>query len=277
MRLKSLIRIVLLLLCFSGGVSAQSPADSAALANASWRTVYDADGMTVRKLSIRLFDSDQQISCIEIAPEKYRLAVIQDSLRTKTSRIGKQSGGVAAINGGFFKTRTKQAVAMGFIKTGGYRPAQIGAETGVAVAVDTAGVLRLIDWSLAMEQADAPHRDRYPDVMVTGPMLLRGGRSSIPWDSTAPRHPRSCVGTKADGTVLLMVVDGRQSRAAGMALCELAYAARLMGAADAINLDGGGSSTLWTKGQGIVNAPSDRMLFFRSERPVCNAIVVKRK
>ena len=234
-------------------------------------------GMTVRKLSIRLFDSDQQISCIEIAPEKYRLAVIQDSLRTKTSRIGKQSGGVAAINGGFFKTRTKQAVAMGFIKTGGYRPAQIGAETGVAVAVDTAGVLRLIDWSLAMEQADAPHRDRYPDVMVTGPMLLRGGRSLIPWDSTAPRHPRSCVGTKADGTVLLMVVDGRQSRAAGMALCELAYAARLMGAADAINLDGGGSSTLWTKGQGIVNAPSDRMLFFRSERPVCNAIVVKRK
>ena len=268
---------MLLLLCFSGGVSAQSPADSAALANASWRTVYDADGMTVRKLSIRLFDSDQQISCIEIAPEKYRLAVIQDSLRTKTSRIGKQSGGVAAINGGFFKTRTKQAVAMGFIKTGGYRPAQIGAETGVAVAVDTAGVLRLIDWSLAMEQADAPHRDRYPDVMVTGPMLLRGGRSLIPWDSTAPRHPRSCVGTKADGTVLLMVVDGRQSRAAGMALCELAYAARLMGAADAINLDGGGSSTLWTKGQGIVNAPSDRMLFFRSERPVCNAIVVKRK
>lgn len=268
---------MLLLLCFSGGVSAQSPADSAALANASWRTVYDADGMTVRKLSIRLFDSDQQISCIEIAPEKYRLAVIQDSLRTKTSRIGKQSGAVAAINGGFFKTRTKQAVAMGFIKTGGYRPAQIGAETGVAVAVDTAGVLRLIDWNLAMEQADAPHRDRYPDVMVTGPMLLRGGRSLIPWDSTAPRHPRSCVGTKADGTVLLMVVDGRQSRAAGMALCELAYAARLMGAADAINLDGGGSSTLWTKGQGIVNAPSDRMLFFRSERPVCNAIVVKRK
>ena len=128
-----------------------------------------------------------------------------------------------------------------------------------------------------MEQADAPHRDRYPDVMVTGPMLLRGGRSLIPWDSTAPRHPRSCVGTKADGTVLLMVVDGRQSRAAGMALCELAYEARLMGAADAINLDGGGSSTLWTKGQGIVNAPSDRMLFFRSERPVCNAIVVKRK
>ena len=107
---------MLLLLCFSGGVSAQSPADSAALANASWRTVYDADGMTVRKLSIRLFDSDQQISCIEIAPEKYRLAVIQDSLRTKTSRIGKQSDAVAAINGGFFKTRTKQAVAMGFIK-----------------------------------------------------------------------------------------------------------------------------------------------------------------
>ena len=197
MRLKSLIRIVLLLLCFSGGVSAQSPADSAALANASWRTVYDADGMTVRKLSIRLFDSDQQISCIEIAPEKYRLAVIQDSLRTKTSRIGKQSGAVAAINGGFFKTRTKQAVAMGFIKTGGYRPAQIGAETGVAVAVDTAGVLRLIDWSLAMEQADAPHRDWYPDVMVTGPMLLRGGRSLIP--SAILRRDESRRNRPADG------------------------------------------------------------------------------
>lgn len=194
MRLKSLIRIVLLLLCFSGGVSAQSPADSAALANASWRTVYDADGMTVRKLSIRLFDSDQQISCIEIAPEKYRLAVIQDSLRTKTSRIGKQSDAVAAINGGFFKTRTKQAVAMGFIKTGGYRPAQIGAETGVAVAVDTAGVLRLIDWSLAMEQADAPASGSVsrcdgnrPDAAARRPVVDSVGFDGLP----AIRDPAS--------------------------------------------------------------------------------------
>ncbi|MCK4879516.1 MAG: phosphodiester glycosidase family protein, partial [Bacteroidales bacterium] len=42
------------------------------------------------------------------------------------------------------------------------------------------------------------------------------------------------------------------------------------GCIDAINLDGGGSTTMWTKDNGVVNRPSDK----RGERPVANAILI---
>mgnify|MGYP000754339506 CR=1 FL=1 len=45
----------------------------------------------------------------------------------------------------------------------------------------------------------------------------------------------------------------------------------------AVNLDGGGSSTLWTKSRNLVNVPSDKVLIFRSERPVANGIVIRRR
>ncbi|MBK8246949.1 MAG: phosphodiester glycosidase family protein [Gemmatimonadetes bacterium] len=90
---------------------------------------------------------------------------------------------------------------------------------------------------------------------------------------SAARHPRTAVGTSADGrTLLLLVVDGRRRWSVGMSLVELAAAMRDLGAWDAINLDGGGSSTLWIDGR-VVNAPSDAT----GERAVGNALWILRK
>ena len=84
------------------------------------------------------------------------------------------------------------------------------------------------------------------------------------------RHPRTGVGVTAGGTVLLVVVDGRSERSVGMSLVELGRTFVSLGAADALNLDGGGSSAMWIRGSGIVNRPSDP----GGERAVVNAIVV---
>lgn len=91
------------------------------------------------------------------------------------------------------------------------------------------------------------------------------------------RHPRTAVGIDADGNVILMVVDGRQpSLSNGASLGDLASLMIDVGAVDALNLDGGGSSTFITSstpGQYVTrNSPSDK-----SMRMVYNSLIVVKK
>lgn len=86
------------------------------------------------------------------------------------------------------------------------------------------------------------------------------------------RHPRTAVGWTPGGTLLLVVVDGRQPGwSDGMTLPKLTWLFQRLGAANAINLDGGGSSAMVVRGR-IVNRPSDR----EGERAVGNALVLAR-
>lgn len=85
------------------------------------------------------------------------------------------------------------------------------------------------------------------------------------------RHPRTGVGTTADGRVLLVTVDGRRPRwSVGMTLEELADLFSSLGVTWALNLDGGGSTTMFVRGE-VVNRPSDG-----SERAVSSALLVLR-
>lgn len=71
-------------------------------------------------------------------------------------------------------------------------------------------------------------------------------------------HPRTALGFSRDRqTMYLMVVDGRSSASIGMTCEQEAALLRDLGAWEAINLDGGGSSTMWIRGMGLRNAPSD--------------------
>jgi hypothetical protein len=72
------------------------------------------------------------------------------------------------------------------------------------------------------------------------------------------RNPRTAVGLSADRrTLIVAVVDGRASSRIGMTCDELSALMVEMGADDAMNLDGGGSSTFWLRGPGTLNVPSD--------------------
>ena len=106
-------------------------------------------------------------------------------------------------------------------------------------------------------------------VVGAGPLLLENGQINvrIREESIAPdiafgRAPRTGAGVTADGTVLLMVVDGRSQHSAGMTLKEFAQYLKRFGAVSAVNFDGGGSSEMVLDGR-IMNRPSDG-----SERPV---------
>ena len=93
------------------------------------------------------------------------------------------------------------------------------------------------------------------DALGAGPMLLRDGVPTRSADaegffatSIPRRHPRSAIGVEPGGAVWLVVVDGRQPASRGVRLGELAELMAALGARDALNLDGGGSSALVVAG-----------------------------
>jgi exopolysaccharide biosynthesis protein len=84
------------------------------------------------------------------------------------------------------------------------------------------------------------------------------------------RHPRTAVGRMTNGKLLLVTVDGRQPQTSiGMSLYTLADLLLELGAVEAINLDGGGSTTMVVKHK-VMNKPSDQT----GERPVSDAILM---
>jgi exopolysaccharide biosynthesis protein len=84
------------------------------------------------------------------------------------------------------------------------------------------------------------------------------------------RHPRTFVGFDRDSTKLfLCVVDGRQQTSVGMNFREMAEFLLSIGVWNAVNFDGGGSTTMVIRGK-IVNSPSDKT----GERPVANSFQV---
>lgn len=104
------------------------------------------------------------------------------------------------------------------------------------------------------------------NIMVLKDGVVTGDTGSF----CTTRHPRTVAGLSADGmTLYLAVVDGRQTASVGMTCAELGNLMKGLGADDALNLDGGGSSTIWMAGSGVLNSPSDG-----SQRTVANHLGV---
>jgi len=112
-----------------------------------------------------------------------------------------------------------------------------------------------------------------PKVAITGnKFLLRDGLIEVVDDREM--HPRTAIGIDRDThRLLLLVIDGRQSFSRGYTMVELANKMIDLGADEALNLDGGGSSTMVAKKPngvvGVINSPSDGF-----QRSVANALEV---
>jgi len=109
-----------------------------------------------------------------------------------------------------------------------------------------------------------------------GPWLVRNGKVDVDWEIerlnkvtfVERRHPRTAVGFTADNVLLMVAVDGRSDISQGASLDELAAIMKGLGSVNAINLDGGGSTTMVVEGS-VVNAPTDGR-----ERPIADSLLV---
>ena len=85
-----------------------------------------------------------------------------------------------------------------------------------------------------------------------GPVLIANGEVALPEDNVGGLNPRTAIGQRSDGAILLLVIDGRQVISIGATLRDLVDIFLEYGAVNACNLDGGSSSMMWF-GDGYVN------------------------
>ncbi|MBS1715500.1 MAG: phosphodiester glycosidase family protein [Armatimonadetes bacterium] len=116
---------------------------------------------------------------------------------------------------------------------------------------------------------------RAKNVVGGGPVIVVQGKPVIAWDAedfntefATKRHPRTAIGSTANGDVWIAVIEGRQTLSVGATIEEAGVIMARLGCRDAVNLDGGGSSEL-VIGGAIVNRPSDG-----SERPLANCVLL---
>ncbi|WNV73741.1 phosphodiester glycosidase family protein [Geodermatophilus sp. DSM 44513] len=112
-------------------------------------------------------------------------------------------------------------------------------------------------------------RDGREHVTLARDGMVHPGNPSFQYGWALQRNPRTFAGVDADGRLLLVVADGRQVDHLGLSVPETAAVARALGMVEAVNLDGGGSTTLAVDGQ-LASSPSDTA----GERPVGDAVVV---
>lgn len=204
-----------------------------------------------------------------------------DQSRTSVSELARRGGPgvVAAVNGDFF---TEENRPIGLEASGGevrgrssrpvfaWKPGSLPSVGPVQWDGDS---LAVGEWVLSIREPDG-----VTEILSGFPPLLSEGRwvddlqqADRP-SFAASRHPRTALGWDPDRLrVWIAVVEGRREGSAeGMTLPELAELFRSLGATEALNLDGGGSSVMVVRGR-RVSRPS----YPAGERPVVNALLIR--
>lgn len=296
----------------SASIFVQAQSDSLRVVQATWTTKKLSKGVVWKSRHFdnnELFNANQNINFIEVSPgaRRTRLHVVHSDSLEKTSQLAQTAHAFAAINGSFFKMRgadpdyhpelkgvpKREPAKLDHNRSEVYlrendsliapnMPAKDNKrkrhqQGSIAINGNDFFIVRGDSLNLHSEDSIVAR-----DILSTGPLMLLGGTEQpIPNDAFCNnRHPRTAMGKKADGTIVLLVVDGRAKEAAGMSIPELQQLMKWLGCSDAINLDGGGSTTMYVKGQpyqGVVNYPTDNKQFDHAgEREVANAIVILR-
>jgi exopolysaccharide biosynthesis protein len=188
-----------------------------------------------------------------------------------TSQIAQANGAIAAVNAGGFADP-------GGTGTGRSPDGVIIHNGSIVWGEDTKGYVNLIgldgngilvSGSYALDQI---RQMNIRDGISFGPTLIKNGVKQIAHgDGGKGIAPRTAIGQKQDGTILLLVIDGRQTGGLiGATLLDVQNILYGQGAWTAANLDGGSSTTMYYGGQ-VINSPCDPM----GERMVPTAFIVK--
>ena len=185
-----------------------------------------------------------------------------------TVEAAKRTDAILAVNGGGFFWTSQEAISLGNTVIDGKL---VNSFTPIHEDLFFAG----FDWEgnlvgdIVLDEEDLWGMDPKSGLSFV-PMLIRDRLPlNIPGKWKNQRHPRTVLGQYANGDLLFMVIDGRQRGwSSGISLEQLQIKLMQLGAVDAYNLDGGGSSTFVYNGE-LLNKPSDGF-----PRPVTTNIVV---
>ena len=230
-----------------------------------------------KDLKLEKIESSRYVGYVLEIPDPRRIQVataanIQEKGDT-TSNIAKMNGAVAAINGGGFHDPNGTGTGRlpyGFIlHEGDYI---IGKAVGPDESVDFVGFSKsgnLIAGNY--DKTELADMKAMEGITFGPPLIVDGKKMITDGDGGWGVGPRTAIGQRKDGTVLFVVIDGRQpGYSLGATLRDVQDVLYEKGAYIAANLDGGSSSTLYLNGK-VVNKPADLL----GERMIPTAFIVK--
>ncbi len=228
-----------------------------------------------------LYNSNQNINIVILNKtilKRYQIDLAYRDSLTQTSTMAEDAQALAAINGGFFNMKDGFSVSylehhdeiIAHTQNENDKRSSSAPMLNASFIIEKEG-----DIIIEEEKKDSIYFSSNAEygVLGAGPLLLLNSEKSTirPTSFSSNRHPRTCIcETKED--IMLITVDGRNPRAEGMSLFELQNFLLTLNCIDAINMDGGGSTTMWIKDKGVVNMPSD----ITGERPAANAILIRK-
>ncbi len=198
------------------------------------------------------------------APPAFGAAASGEKLDYMISKIN----GVAGINaGGFFddKGAGNGGIAEGIVIKNSEVMNGSDGSTGVVVGFDDKNVLRVGSMSIAKAK-----EIKLRDAVSFGPALVINGKPAQVSGSGGGLNPRTAIGQREDGTVLLLVIDGRQPQSLGASYKDLVDIMVEHKAINAGNLDGGSSSMMYYNGELINQCAS-----LYGPRKIATGFVVK--
>ena len=284
--MKNLLAVVIFICGLCSGAHAQEAADSAAFADADWTVEELGKGAVAKYAQMSMFGTVQSICVIKYPASRYETKLIYSPGEDAdiTSRLAEDAGADFAMNASYFNVKTHYSTV--YCKVGGE---VLYSMTNPREAYRVNGIIGLKDRKgrkITIEACDTSDYSattgKWHSAIAAGPVLMKDGDMVVPRETDNSsqfhdkRHPRSVMGMDEDGWVYLAVIDGRSAgNAAGTTIYETACICRLLGMSDAINLDGGGSSVLWTEDTGVLSHPSDNKIFdHEGERVVPSIIAV---
>ena len=290
---RNLLRVVASLMLFSA--TAQTT-DSVKLVTAPRQEIKlpkGAEGYVL--LRAEILDSHQTISVIKYSPKHFKTIIAQPEKLTRLSATAKANGGDFGVNAGYWDVRINQPST--FLKLNNEHIAVTAdfEKERVDGLVCVGKKKIVLDYCKAGEEK--AYDKKYKNILAAGPVLIdegksidhdaytkgmvdnAGGKPVGAFYTYTQRHPRTAIGTDKQGNVYLVVVDGRsKGNAEGVTITELTKICAWLGMCDAINLDGGGSSSMWTAEEGTVSYPCRNKKFdHEGERKVSSCVIVKKK
>ena len=227
-------------------------------------------------LNLRKIESKRYTGFILEIPDPRRIQVATaPQLNEKgetTSNIARLNGAIAAINGGGFHdpngTGTGRSPYGFILHDGEY---VIGKDVGPDEDVDFIGFTKAGNLIAGTYNKRELKEMGAKEGLTFGPPLIVNGKKMITdGDGGWGIGPRTAIAQKKDGTVLFLVIDGRQAYSAGATLRDVQDILYQEGAVIAANLDGGSSTTLYYNGK-TVNKPADLL----GERMIPTVFIVK--
>ena len=284
-------------------------ADSLAFCEADWQITDLGKGAVAMYAQAPMFFSMQSISAVKYPASEFTSEILHrpGEKAGKPSILGKEYNALAAVNAGFFhvKPRTPSVYfRIGEEVYGTTHPTETYRVDGVLGFKDKEGKEMVIAYADTTEYETVT--SDWHTVMASGPMLVVEGELVVPllmgdnadganvaamqveqksgakirthYSSAQfydKRHPRAAVGYDNEGNIYYVVIDGRfKGQGDGASIYETAYICKMLGMTYAINLDGGGSTTLWSEKTGVLNYPYDNKKWDNEgERVVPNLIV----